>query len=103
MNRGLWLKLRVTREEKTAFEFAAVEAGLSLSDFVRQRLIGARLRRTAEERETIRHLARIGANLNQLARWANTHKSHAEALEVILCLEQLHADLTDTGMDQPCT
>ena len=103
MNRGLWLKLRVTREEKTAIDFAAVEAGLSLSDFVRQRLMGTRLRRTAEERETIRHLARIGANLNQLARWANTHKNHADALEVILCLEQLRTNLTDSGMDHSCT
>jgi len=103
MNRSLWLKLRVTPEEKTAFEFAAAEAGLSLSDFVRQRLLGARLRRTAEERETIRHLARIGANLNQLARWANTHKNHAEALEVILCLEQLRTDLVNSGRNLPCT
>jgi hypothetical protein len=103
MTRSLWLKLRVTREEKTAFEFAATEADLSLSDFVRQRLLGVRLRRTAEERETVRHLARIGANLNQLARWANTHKSQAEALEVILCLEQLRADLADGGKNQPCT
>jgi hypothetical protein len=95
MNRGLWLKLRVSQEEKAAFEFAATEAGLSLSDFVRQRLLGARLRRTAEEREIVRHLARIGANLNQLARWANTHKSHAEAIEVLLCLEQLRIDLAD--------
>ena len=103
MNRSLWLKLRVTPEEKTAFEFAAVEAGLSLSDFVRQRLLGAQLRRTAEERETIRHLARIGANLNQLARWVNTHKNHAEALEVILCLEQLRTDLVNSGRNLPCT
>jgi hypothetical protein len=103
MNRSIWLKLRVSSEEKAAFEFAAAENGLSLSDFIRQRLLGARLRRTAEEHEVVYQLARIGANLNQLARWANTHKSHAEAIEVILCLEQLRDDLKNTGKSAPCT
>ncbi len=28
-------------------------------------------------------VARIGNNLNQIARWANTHASEAEAVEVI--------------------
>ena len=35
------------------------------------------------ERERTRCLARIGSNLNQIARWANTHKENAEALEVV--------------------
>ena len=103
MNRDQWLKLRVTPAEKAAFEFAAAEAGLSWSDFVRQRLSGARIRRTSEEREAFRHLARIGANLNQLARWANTHKSQAEALEVIFCLGQLRDDLEAIKGTWPCT
>ena len=103
MKRSQWLKLRVTLEEKAAFEFAAAEAGLSLSDLVRQRLMGGRLRRTAEERETARHLARIGANMNQLARWANTHKSHAETIEILLCLDQLRDELKAIGGTAPCT
>ncbi len=102
MSRDLWLKLRVTAQEKAAFEFTAAEAGMSLSDFVRQRLLGGRLRRTAEERDTVRQLARIGANLNQLARWANTHKGHAEALEVILCLDQLRDELKTIRGTTPC-
>jgi len=103
MKHNLWLKLRVTPEEKTDFKKAATEAGLTLSDFIRQRLLGARLRRTDGERESIRHLARIGANLNQLARWANTYKSQAEAIEVILCLGQLRDDLKNIEGSAPCT
>ncbi len=34
----------------------------------------------AIEREPTRQVARIGNNLNQLARWANTHASAAEAV-----------------------
>ena len=40
-------------------------------------------RRSELERERTRELARIGSNLNQIARWANTHKENAEAVEVI--------------------
>ena len=35
------------------------------------------------ERERTRELARIGSNLNQIARWANTRKENAEAVEVV--------------------
>ena len=34
-------------------------------------------------RSRIRGSMRIGSNLNQIARWANTHKENAEALEVV--------------------
>ena len=37
---------------------------------------------TELERERTRELARIGSNLNQIARWANTYKENAEAVEV---------------------
>ena len=35
------------------------------------------------ERERTQQVARIGNNLNQIARWANTHKGAVEAVEVI--------------------
>ena len=35
------------------------------------------------EQERTRELARIGSNLNQIARWANTHKENAEVVEVV--------------------
>ena len=35
------------------------------------------------ERERTQQLARLGNNLNQIARWANTHKGAVEAVEVI--------------------
>lgn len=34
-------------------------------------------------------LARVGNNLNQLARWVNAHKGHVESVDVLLYLEQL--------------
>ena len=38
------------------------------------------------ERERTRELARTGANLNQIARWANTFKANAEAVEIVVHL-----------------
>jgi len=52
-----------------------------------------RLRRTPLEKERVRQLARIGANLNQVARWANTYKSQAEALQVLAALFSLEREL----------
>ena len=43
------------------------------------------------ERERNRQVARIGNNLNQIARWANTHRSEAEAVEVIAHLVAIEA------------
>ena len=60
-----------------------VAAGLPLSTLVRRAL--GRVR-TWE-------LARIGSNLNQLARWANTHTSALEAVTVIAHLTALSREL----------
>ncbi|MDE0358980.1 MAG: MobC family plasmid mobilization relaxosome protein, partial [Gammaproteobacteria bacterium] len=38
------------------------------------------------ERERTKQVARIGNNLNQIARWVNTHKAAIEAVEVIVHL-----------------
>lgn len=67
-----------------------------------------RLRQTPLEKERVRQLARIGANLNQLARWANIHKSRAEALDVLTALVSLeNAVRADTpppaSEGAPCT
>ena len=42
---------------------------------------------------TTRQIARIGNNLNQLARWANTHKPAAEAIAVIAHLVSVERSL----------
>ena len=60
--------------------------GLSLSDLVRRSVGRVRtwtVAHTELERERTRELARIGSNLNQIARWANIHKENTEALEVV--------------------
>ena len=47
----------------------------------------------AIERERVRQIARIGNNLNQPARWANTHTSAVDAVAVIANLVSFERSL----------
>ena len=63
-----------------------------------------KIRASEAERERTRELARIGANLNQIARWANTHKTAADAVEVIahlIAVERVLAALAPVGSPDP--
>ena len=44
-------------------------------------------------------LARIGSNLNQIARWANIHKEDVEALEVVAHLVAIERALEALGVE----
>ena len=92
-NRSVWLKLRVTPAEKEIITAKAIAQGQTVTDFLRQRALDYRLRQTPLEKERVRHLARIGANLNQIARWVNVHKNNVEALDVLMALINIERDL----------
>ena len=77
---------RVSAAEFADWRAKAAAAGVPLSALIRRAMALTRTwtARAAEvERERTREAARIGNNLNQIARWANTHKAAAEAVEVI--------------------
>ena len=82
----MWLKIRASEAERAEWHAKVRSAGLTLSDLVR-RSVGRVRTWTAPaaevERERTRQVARIGTNLNQIARWANTYASAAEAVEVV--------------------
>ena len=69
------IEIRTTPEEKRHWQEIAENKGVSLSELVRSSLGGLRLRKRREAPkvapELLRELARIGNNLNQLARAAN--------------------------------
>ena len=100
--RSAWIKMRVTPDEKKLIESKASAQGQTVTDFLRQRALDYRLRQSPLEKERIRQLARIGANMNQIARWANIYKKHAEAVEVITRLIVLEREL-HTEENEPCT
>ena len=57
----------------------------------------------AVERERTRQVSRIGNNLNQIARWANTHKEAVEAVEVIAHLIAVKRALASLSPPDDCT
>ena len=94
------IEIRCTEDDRAAWKNKADAAGLTLSELVRQSLGRVRTwtakdRRAARER--VLQLARIGNNLNQIARWANTHKSAADAGEVIGALISIERLLSEQG------
>ena len=100
--RSAWIKMRVTPDEKKLIESKASAQEQTVTDFLRQRALDFRLRQSPLEKERIRQLARIGSNMNQIARWANTYKKRAEAVEVITRLILLERELHEEE-NEPCT
>lgn len=98
------IRVRCTTEERTRWHRLAAECGLSLSALMRRALDQVRAwspGRVDLERERIRELTRIGNNLNQLARWANTHKAGLEAVRVLSRLAELAETLEALRSETP--
>ena len=93
-----WVKVRASAEQRVRWQAVAAAKGVSLSELVRQGLDGLRARPRrhqprAVDPELVRELARVGNNLNQLARWANREKGGAEAVAVVARLIELDREL----------
>ena len=77
---------RVTPEEHAAWQAKAAAAGASPSRLLRQAMARTRTWTAAAaevERERTRQIARVGNNLNQIARWANPYATPIDAVEII--------------------
>ena len=87
---------RVTADELAEWRSKAQAAGVTLSELLRQAMRRTRAWTASAadiERARVREIARIGNNLNQLARWANTHKAAAEAVAVLAQLRAIEGEL----------
>ncbi len=91
--RNVWISLRLTPEEKERIATQAKHQGMSTGDYLRKMLQMQRVRKTRREREKLLQLARIGNNLNQLARWANTYKRSADSLLILAQLAEIEKEL----------
>lgn len=96
MARDVIAQARITKAELAEWRAKAQAAGVSLGALIRKAMSRthtwtAVARDVANERN--RELARIGNNLNQLARWANTYKRQAEALQVLAQLSVIEREV----------
>ena len=99
--------VRVTPSESADWRAKAAAAGVPLSALIRRAMARTRTwtAPAAEvERERTRQVGRIGNNLNQIARWANTHKGAVEAVEIVahlVAIERALAALAPVGSPDP--
>ena len=109
--RDKWVNIKVTEKERNEWQAFAQLKDKNLSDVLRQLIadeMGVKIRlenlpvKKKQVRasrkinpELLRELAKIGNNLNQIARWANTYKSDADALEVVQALLSIQRAMPD--------
>jgi hypothetical protein len=110
LTRDKWVHVKLYADERKLWHELAAAEGVSLADFVRMRVGAAELTRQFSttrpqqpvkrvDPELIRQIARVGANINQVARWANTYKSDADAEHVLFALLKIERDLAEVRAD----
>ncbi len=90
------LHLRVSPTEAAQWRAKAEAVGVPLSDLLRRAMAHTRTWTAAAaevERERTRQIARVGNNLNQIARWANAHAAPIDAVEIIAHLVSISQTL----------
>ena len=118
VNKTNHIGIRATDAEKLDWEIKAHSEGLKVSQLARHllnnysnshgsnlrsasnkvgkvRSASSKVRSAQSRREFILQVARIGNNLNQIARWANTYKDAAEATQVIASLTRIESSLLE--------
>ncbi len=108
VNKTNHIGIRATDAEKLDWELIAHAQGLKVSQLARRllnnystsyssksRSASLKVEKARSRQEFIRQVARIGNNLNQIARWANTYKSAAEATQVIASLARIESALLE--------
>ncbi|MCY4507326.1 MAG: MobC family plasmid mobilization relaxosome protein [Acidobacteria bacterium] len=106
------VQARVSPEEYSAWTAKASAAGVSSSALLREALThtgvwtptadGVEREQAREvERERTREIARIGNNVNQLAKWANRYQSAADAVEVVVHLAAIERALRGLAPSRP--
>lgn len=100
MLRDINVTSRVSATELADWRTKAAAAGVPLSVLIRRAMARTRTwtaRAAGVERERTRQVARIGNNLNQLARWTNKHASAADAVTVIANLVSFERSLLEVA------
>ena len=90
------LHVRTTEEEAAKWRSKAQSAGLTTSELLRRAMRRTRVwtvEAADEQRALVREVARIGANVNQIARWVNTYKDNADTARVLAHLVAIQREL----------
>ena len=83
------ISIRLTDEEKLDWELKAHAAGSTISQLAREAMNRVKVMNVSDRAIQIKRtyqIAKLGNNLNQIARWANTYTNTADAVEVVTYL-----------------
>jgi hypothetical protein len=92
--RGRRLEFRLSDEEYAELQAKADAAGIKISQLLRDHFGKVRIRHRRDERQRLALLNRINANLNMIAKWANTHKGRADATIIQAHLLAIEREIT---------
>ena len=109
------LAMRVPSSVAIEWRAAAKAANLSLADWLRQAVEPESVRVTGRPTPRRRSklsasfmsapdfifgLARVGNNLNQLARWANIYKSKTDTIQILVALNSIERQLATLSVNE---
>jgi hypothetical protein len=89
------LRVRFSDAEWQALQDLSESASMTMSEVVRDHLGKVKIRNRKDERERVAMLNRINANLNMIARWVNTHKGAADAVQVVTHLMVIEREIKE--------
>jgi hypothetical protein len=92
MARSRIIQIRVDDDEYDVLAQKGAAVG-SMSRLLRDHLGKIQVRHRDDELQRLILLNRMNANLNMIARWANIHKSEAEAVQVQACLADVRREI----------
>ncbi len=92
MARRRLIQIRVDDDEYDVLAQKGAAVG-GMSRLLRDHLGKVQVRHRDDERLRLAMLNRLNANLNMIARWANIHKSEAEAVQVHACLADVRREI----------
>lgn len=93
------VKFRLNEEELAAWQQKANERNLTLPKFskqvVKQAIIHGKVKQPKIDKqqgaEIVKHLAKLGGNVNQMAKWCNTHKADVSPVQAQALQDSLDA------------
>jgi hypothetical protein len=105
-HRTRFVNVRFTPAEYESLKGKADAVGMTISTFLRDYAGRVRITRRTERRELLLAVARVGSNVNQLARWANRYKTGVDSVRLQLRLVEIAAELrrltvADRSEDEP--
>lgn len=89
------LRVRFSDDEWQALQDLSESASMTMSEVVRDHLGKVKVRNRKDERDRVAMLNRINANLNMIARWVNTHKGAADAVQVVTHLMAIEREIKE--------